>query len=133
MVGTAVNALQRADGNRAVSEGVFEATVGKLAVAVLRLLREAMMYPDSFISFRSERPDVDGDAVILLLENLVECAFLLGPDSDDPCLRLATMLLVADPGKFAEALQSFFCNGGLCYWHSGSDRERHRALFAVTA
>jgi len=133
-VGAAVVALQSADVKpRAVSEGVFEATVGELAVTGLRCLREAMMYPDSFMQCRSERPDVDGDAVICLLENLAECAYMLDPDGGDPCLRLATMLLVADPGKFAEALASVYCNGSLCFWHSGSDREKHHALFVSTA
>jgi hypothetical protein len=107
LVGAAVVALRWADVKpRAVSEGVFEATVGELAVTGSRCFREAIMYPDSFILFRSERPDVDGDAVIRLPENLVECAYLLDPDGGDPCLRLATMLLMADPGKFAEALAS---------------------------
>jgi hypothetical protein len=134
LVGAAVVALQSADVKpRAVSEGVFEATVGELAVTGLRCLREAMMYPDSFIQCRCERPDVDGDAVICLLENLAECAYMLDPDGGDPCLRLATMLLVADPGKFAEALASVYCNGSLCFWHSGSDREMHHALFVSTA
>ena len=133
---TAVDALRGAEVNpRGVPEGPFEAMVGELAVTGLRILREAMTYSGSEISWGSRRArfDDDGGTGCLILESLAGCARLLDPDGDDLPLRLAAMLLVADPGKFAGAMHSVQCMGTLCDWHRGSAREKYHALFEATA